>query len=69
MSKPRSRESAQFYAALRVLLVIFMRVIFRGYWGTYEEMYASPGNASLVIITHESAAELDAEEDNDHFCL
>lgn len=49
--------------------MIFMRVIFRGYWGTYEEMYASPGNASLVIITHESAAELDAEEDNDHFCL
>lgn len=35
------------------------------HWGTYEETYGSPGNAFLVIITHKSAAELDAEEDND----
>jgi hypothetical protein len=38
------------------------------HWGTYEETYGSPGNAFLVIITHKSAAELDAEDDNDkHF--
>jgi hypothetical protein len=35
------------------------------HWGTYEETYGSPGNAFLVIITHKSASELDAEEDND----
>jgi hypothetical protein len=35
------------------------------HWGTYEETYGSPGNAFLVIITHKSAAELDAEDDND----
>jgi cellobiose-specific phosphotransferase system component IIB len=35
------------------------------HWGTYEETYGSPGNAFLVIVTHKSAAELDAEEDND----
>jgi len=36
------------------------------HWGTYEETYGSPGNAFLVIITHKSAAELDAEDDNDN---
>ncbi len=35
------------------------------HWGTYEETFGSPGNAFLVIITHKSAAELDAEDDND----
>jgi hypothetical protein len=35
------------------------------HWGTYEEIYGPPGNAFLVIITHKSAAELDAEDDND----
>jgi hypothetical protein len=35
------------------------------HWGTYEETYGSPGNAFLVIITHKSAAELDAEDGND----
>jgi hypothetical protein len=35
------------------------------HWGTYEEIYGSPGNTFLVIITHKSAAELDAEDDND----
>ena len=35
------------------------------HWGTYEETYGPPGNAFLVIITHKSAAELDAEDDND----
>jgi hypothetical protein len=35
------------------------------HWGTYEETYGSPGSAFLVIITHKSAAELDAEDDND----
>jgi hypothetical protein len=35
------------------------------HWGTYEEIYGPPGNAFLVIITHRSAAELDAEDDND----
>src|ERR1700733_4093629 len=32
------------------------------HWGTYEETYGSPGNAFLVIITHKSASELDAED-------
>jgi hypothetical protein len=35
------------------------------HWGTYEEIYGSPGNTFLVIITHKAAAELDAEDDND----
>jgi hypothetical protein len=35
------------------------------HWGTYEEIYGPPGNAFLVIITHKSASELDAEDDND----
>jgi hypothetical protein len=35
------------------------------HWGTYEETYGSPGNAFLVIITHKSASELDAEDGND----
>jgi hypothetical protein len=35
------------------------------HWGTYEEIYGPPGIAFLVIITHKSAAELDAEDDND----
>jgi hypothetical protein len=35
------------------------------HWGTYEETFGSPGNAFLVIITHKSAAELDAEDAND----
>jgi hypothetical protein len=35
------------------------------HWGTYEEIYGSPGNTFLVIITHKSAAELDAEDEND----
>jgi hypothetical protein len=35
------------------------------HWGTYEETFGSPGNAFLVIITHKSAAELDAEDEND----
>jgi len=35
------------------------------HWGTYEEIYGSPGNTFLVIITHKAAAELDAEDEND----
>jgi hypothetical protein len=35
------------------------------HWGTYEEIYGSPGNTFLVIITHKTDAELDAEDDND----
>jgi hypothetical protein len=35
------------------------------HWGTYEETYGGPGNAFLVIVTHKSAAELDAEDAND----
>jgi hypothetical protein len=35
------------------------------HWGTYEEIYGSPGNTFLVIITHKSAAELDTEDEND----
>jgi hypothetical protein len=32
------------------------------HWGTYEQAYGSPGGAFLVIVTHKSAAELDAAE-------
>jgi hypothetical protein len=35
------------------------------HWGTYEEIYGSPGNTFLVIITHKADAELDAEDEND----
>jgi hypothetical protein len=35
------------------------------HWGTYEEIYGSPGNTFLVIITHKAPAELDAEDEND----
>ena len=61
----RPGHSQEWEELVKIVMDGYKKGVPSAHWGVYEEAYGSPGGGFLVIITHKSAAELDAAEAED----